>query len=66
MGIMGFNTLETTLQVPGVKLVGVCDLYSGRLERPKEIYGKDMFTRSNYLRNRHHFFEAAPPLLKPS
>ncbi len=48
MGIMGFNNLETTVQVPGVKLVGVCDLYSGRLDRAKEVYGKDIFTTKNY------------------
>lgn len=48
MGIMGFNNLKTTLQVPGVKLVGVCDLYTGRLERAKELYGKDLFTTRNY------------------
>lgn len=48
MGIMGFNNLRTTLQVPGVKLVGVCDLYSGRLERSKEVFGKEIFTTRNY------------------
>src|SRR6187431_1175984 len=48
MGIMGFSNLETTVQVPGVKLVGVCDLYTGRLDRAKEIYGKDIFTTKNY------------------
>jgi predicted dehydrogenase len=48
MGIMGFNNLRTTLQVPGVKLVGVCDLYTGRLERSKELFGKDIFTTRNY------------------
>ena len=48
MGIMGFNNLRTTLQVPGVKLVGVCDLYSGRLERSKELFGKEIFTTRNY------------------
>lgn len=48
MGIMGFNNLRTTLQVPGVKLVGVCDLYTGRLERSKEVFGKDIFTTRNY------------------
>lgn len=36
------------MQIPGVKLVGVCDLYSGRLERTKELYGKDIFTTKNY------------------
>lgn len=48
MGIMGFNNALWTLQVPGVKLVAVCDLYSGRLERAKEVYGKDIFVTKNY------------------
>jgi predicted dehydrogenase len=48
MGIMGFNNLATSVQVPGVKLVAVCDLYTGRLERAKEIYGKEIFTTKNY------------------
>lgn len=48
MGIMGFNNLRTSLQVPGVKLVGVCDLYTGRLERAKELFGNDIFTTRNY------------------
>lgn len=48
MGIMGFNNLRTTLKVPGVKLVGVCDLYTGRLERAKEVFGKDIYTTRNY------------------
>ena len=48
MGIMGFNNLHTTVQVPGVKLVGVCDLYTGRLERSKELFGKEIFTTRNY------------------
>lgn len=49
MGIMGFNNLATSLQVPGVKLVGVCDLYTGRLEHTKELYGKDIYTTKDYL-----------------
>ena len=48
MGIMGFNNLRTTLKVPGVRLVGVCDLYTGRLERSKEVFGKEIFTTRNY------------------
>ena len=48
MGIMGFNNALWTVQVPGVKLVAVCDLYSGRLERAKEVYGKDLFVTKNY------------------
>ncbi|MBL7873535.1 MAG: Gfo/Idh/MocA family oxidoreductase [Cyclobacteriaceae bacterium] len=48
MGIMGFNNAHWTLQVPGVKLVGVCDLYTGRLDHAKEVYGKDLFVTKNY------------------
>lgn len=47
-GIMGFQDLESAVKVPGVKLVAACDLYSGRLERVKELYGKDLFTTKNY------------------
>ena len=48
LGIMGFNNLATTVQVPGVKFVAGCDLYTGRLDRTKELYGKDIFTTKNY------------------
>jgi predicted dehydrogenase len=48
MGIMGFNNLGTSVQIPGVKLVAACDLYTGRLERAKELYGKDVFTTKDY------------------
>jgi hypothetical protein len=48
MGIMGFNNIKTSLTVPGVKLVGACDLYTGHLDRAKELYGKDIFTTKDY------------------
>lgn len=48
LGIMGNNDLKTSLKVPGVQLVGACDLYTGRLERAKEVYGKDLFTTNDY------------------
>lgn len=48
MGIMGFSNAHITLQVPGVKLVAVCDLYTGRLDRAKELYGKDIFVTKSY------------------
>jgi predicted dehydrogenase len=34
--------------VPGVELAGICDLYTGRLENAKEMYGKDLYTTRNY------------------
>ena len=47
-GIQGHADLNSALQVPGVELGGVCDLYSGRLENAKELYGKDLFTTKEY------------------
>lgn len=47
-GIMGFHNIETAMKVPGVQLVAACDLYSGRLERTKELYGPDIFVTRDY------------------
>lgn len=48
MGIMGYNNTYSTLKVPGVKLVSVCDLYDGHLESAREIFGQDIMTTRNY------------------
>jgi len=48
MGIMGYKNTATALKVPGVQLVAVCDLYTGRLERAKELYGNDLFVTNDY------------------
>jgi predicted dehydrogenase len=47
-GIQGHGDLSTALKVPGVELAGVCDLYSGRLENAKELYGNNIFTTKNF------------------
>jgi predicted dehydrogenase len=48
MGIMGYNDTNTALSVPGTELVAVADLYTGRLERAKELYGKNIQTTRDY------------------
>jgi predicted dehydrogenase len=48
MGIMGFSNAETSTALPGVQLVAACDLYTGRLDRAREVYGKELFTTRNY------------------
>jgi predicted dehydrogenase len=47
-GIQGHYDLATALKVPGVELTAVCDLYSGRLQNAKELYGDQVFTTKNY------------------
>ncbi len=47
-GIIGHYDTDTALKVPGVELVAVCDLYTGRLERAKEKWGKNIFTTKDY------------------
>lgn len=48
-GIQGHMDTATALKVPGVQLVAVCDLYTGRLENAKEIYGPAISTTKNYM-----------------
>ena len=47
-GGMGTADANTSLKIPGVKLVAACDLYDGRLEAAKERWGKDIFTTRDY------------------
>ncbi|MEN9569862.1 MAG: hypothetical protein RL172_1093 [Bacteroidota bacterium] len=47
-GIQGHYDLMTALKVPGVQLVAICDLYTGRLQNAKELYGDSLFTTRNY------------------
>src|SRR5204863_942418 len=47
-GIQGHYDLHTALKVPGVELAGICDLYTGRIQNAKELYGNDLFTTRNY------------------
>ena len=47
-GIQGHADLESALKVPGVEIGAAADLYTGRLQRMKEMYGKDLFTTRDY------------------
>ncbi|MDX1905767.1 MAG: Gfo/Idh/MocA family oxidoreductase [Bacteroidia bacterium] len=47
-GIMGFNNMRSSLQVPGVELAAVCDLYEGHLTRAKEVFGSHLITTRDY------------------
>lgn len=44
LGVIGYGVqdhfdLATALKVPGVKLAGICDLYTGRIQNAKEQFG---------------------------
>jgi predicted dehydrogenase len=47
-GGQGSSDTTTALQVPGVRLVAVCDLYDGRLADAKKRWGADIFTTKVY------------------
>lgn len=47
-GGMGSQDTQTALSHPGIKLVAVCDLYQGHLNRAKETWGQDLFTTRDY------------------
>jgi predicted dehydrogenase len=48
VGGMGSGDTNLALQVPGVKLVAVADLYDGRLQRARERWGKQLFITRDY------------------
>ena len=48
MGIIAQFDTATALEVPGVELVAVSDLYDSRLEHAKDEYGNDLFTTKDY------------------
>ncbi|HEU0142394.1 MAG TPA: Gfo/Idh/MocA family oxidoreductase [Bryobacteraceae bacterium] len=47
-GGMGQGDARYATSLPGVKLVAACDIYDGRLERMKEIWGNDLYTTRDF------------------
>ena len=47
-GIQGIYDTKTALSVDGVTLVAACDLYTGRLDRAKELWGDSLFVTRDY------------------
>ncbi|MGB5818071.1 MAG: Gfo/Idh/MocA family oxidoreductase [Saonia sp.] len=47
-GGMGFQDTYTALKHDGVKLVAVCDLYDGHLQKAKEKWGNDIYVTKDY------------------
>ena len=48
IGGMGSGDTQTALSLGGAELVGVCDIYDGRLERAREVWGSRIFTTRDY------------------
>ena len=47
-GGMGQGDARYATQLPGVKLVAAADIYDGRLERVREIWGGQVFTTRDH------------------
>src|SRR5271165_4160736 len=48
LGGMGTGDTHSSTAVPGVELVAVADIYQGRLDHAREVFGKDVFTTRDY------------------
>lgn len=48
LGGQGLYDTQTALRVPGVELIGVADVYDGRLVRARELFGPTLVTTRDY------------------
>ncbi len=47
-GIQGMINARMAVKIDGINIRAACDLYSGRLERMKEMHGEDIFVTNDY------------------
>jgi predicted dehydrogenase len=47
-GGMGMGDTRYALQVPGIRLIAVADIYDGRLQRARELWGDQIFTTRDH------------------
>jgi predicted dehydrogenase len=48
LGGMGTEDTHSSTKVAGVELVAIADIYQGRLDHAKEVFGKNLFTTRDY------------------
>ena len=48
VGIQGIFDARDALTVSGTKVTAACDLYTGRLDRAKELWGEELFITRDY------------------
>jgi len=47
-GIQGFANARSAIKNAGVEVAAACDLYTGRLDRMKEVFGAGIFTTRDF------------------
>jgi len=47
-GGQGMSDMRNAVRVPGVQITAVSDIYDGRLQRSRELWGDDIFTTRDY------------------
>ena len=48
LGQQGMRDTRSALQLPGIELVGIADLYAGRRQRAREVFGSSIVATNDY------------------